>query len=93
MSITERCRRLVELDGLLAELEWLNLADRSVVPQDLADRLERFGIRAAAKKLPFQLIEAVFDLQRPFLRSHPAAVRTHEAPRKAPRAVEGWVFV
>lgn len=89
----ERRRRLAELDGLLGELEWLNLADRLDVPNDLATRLEKFGIRSAGRKRPFQLIEAVFDLQRPFLRPNPTAVRTQESLPKRLHAVEGWVFV
>jgi hypothetical protein len=89
----ERRRRLAELDGLLGELEYLNLADRRDVPADLANRLEQQGVRAAARKLPFQLMDAVFDLQRPILRTHPAAVRSQPSVRKAPQTVTGWVLV
>ena len=96
MSKTEspdRRRRLAELDGLLGELERLNLANRTEVPQDLAIRLEKFGIRSAARKRPPQLIEVVFDLQRPFLRSKPSAVGIQDMTTKRPRAVEGWMLV
>ena len=76
---TEQRRRLAELDDLLNELEWLNLANRNDVPDDLATRLERRGVGAASKSPP-ELIEAVFDLQRPFLRPNPSAVRPNATP-------------
>lgn len=93
MIRTERRRRLAELDSLLSELEWLNVANRSDVPDDLAARLERRGVGAPAKKGPPELIEAVFNLQRPFLRPNPAAVRPQAAPNIRRPVAVGWVFV
>jgi hypothetical protein len=75
----ERRRLLAELDNLLNELEWLNLANRNKVPHELATRLESRGVGAAEKKAPPELIEAIFDLQRPFLRPNPSAVRPNAA--------------
>lgn len=88
----ERRRQLAELDSLLNELEWLNLADRREVPDRLATRLEQVGVRAAVEKRPMELIEAVFRLQRPFLRPNPNRVRPQVAPRFRPATVEGWVL-
>ena len=89
---TERRRRLAELDNLLGELEWLNLADRCDVPDDLATRLEARGVGAPAKKRPPELIEAVFNLQRPFLRQNPSSVRTQAGPSLKRPVATGWVF-
>jgi hypothetical protein len=90
---TERRRRLAELDNLLNELEWLNLANRCDVPDDLAIRLELRGVGAPAKKGPPALIEAVFNLQRPFLRPNPTAVRPQAAPSLRQPVAAGWLFV
>ena len=88
----ERRRQLAELDSLLNELEWLNLEDRIEVPDRLAAKLERFGVRVAVGKRPMELIEAVFKLQRPFLRPNPSRVRVQASPRLRPAAVKGWVL-
>ena len=90
---TERRRRLTELDNLLNELEWLNLANRCDVPAGLATRLEQRGVGAASKKGPPELIEAVFGLQRPYLRPNPTAVRPQAAPSLRPPVAAGWLFV
>jgi len=90
---TERRRRLTELDNLLNELEWLNLANRCDVPAGLATRLEQRGVGAASKKGPPELIEAVFELQRPFRRPNPTAVRPQAAPSLRPPVAAGWLFV
>jgi len=87
---TERRRRLTELDNLLNELEWLNLANRSDVPNDLATKLELRGVGAASKSPP-ELIEAVFDLQRPFLRQNPSAVRPNARPNLRHPVAAGWL--
>jgi hypothetical protein len=90
---SERRRRLAELDDLLDELEWLNLSDCRDVPDDLLCRLEARGIGAPSKMRPPELIEAVFDLQRLYLRPNPTSVRTHEAPAPRTPVLAGWVFV
>jgi hypothetical protein len=81
------------LDGLLSELEWLNLLDRIDVPDDLAARLEQRGVGAPSKKGPPELIEAVFNLQRPYLRPNPTLVRPQAAPNIRQPVAAGWVFV
>lgn len=88
----ERRRQLAELDSLLNELEWLNLADRSDVPDRLAAKLEQAGVQAAVDKGPMELIDAVFRLQRPFLRPNPNRVRPQVATRLRPASVDGWVI-
>jgi hypothetical protein len=93
MIRTERRCRLAELDTLLNELEWLNLANRCDVPEDLATRLEQRGIGAASKKGPPELIEAVFELQRPYLRPNPTTVRPQAAPSLRRPVASGWIFV
>ena len=90
---TERRRRLAELNNLLDELEWLNLANRRDALDDLAIRLELRGVGAPAKKGPLELIEAVFNLQHPFLRPNPTTVRPHAAPSHRQPVAAGWVFV
>lgn len=87
----ERRRRLADLDRLLNELEWLNLADRDEVPDGLATQLELQGVGAARKKVPSELIEDVFELQRPFLRPNPLAARPNVAPSVRRPVAAGWV--
>jgi hypothetical protein len=90
---TERRRHLAVLDNLLNELEWLNLANRCDVPDDLATRLEQRGVGAASKKGPPELIEAVFNLQRPFLRPNSTAVRPQAVPSLRQPVAAGWLIV
>jgi hypothetical protein len=87
----ERRRRLADLDHLLYELESLNLADRDEVPDGLATQLELQGVGAARKKVPSELIEDVFELQRPFLRPNPLAARPNLAPSVRRPLAAGWV--
>ena len=88
---SERRRRLADLDGLLNELEWLNLSNCIEVPVELASRLEMQGVGAPSKKIPSELIEDVFELQRPFLRPNPSAAKPNAVPIARQPVMAEWL--
>jgi hypothetical protein len=65
-----RARRrefLCELDGMLAQLEEINLRGQALPPRILA-QLRRKGVAFPARVSPAELIEAVFAAQERFMR-------------------------
>lgn len=69
---------LKALDGLLEQLEQLNLRDRTVVPMPLARRLLRAGVRFRARISIPHLIELVFARQERYMLTPPE--RGHRVP-------------
>jgi hypothetical protein len=65
---------LYALDRILWALEELNLAERTVVPRDLVQRLLAFGVPYSPDiKIP-DLIELVFTAQEQFMNVEPEEV-------------------
>jgi hypothetical protein len=59
--------RLYRLDLLLNELEALNLADSTLLPQEVAADLQDAGVQRPAERSVTELIDQVFELQEPIL--------------------------
>lgn len=65
---------LYALDRILWALEELNLAEKTIVPRDLAERLLAFGVPYSPDiKIP-DLIELVFTAQEQFMNVEPEEV-------------------
>jgi hypothetical protein len=73
------------LDGVLDELEQLNLHEMTSIPSRVGGRLERLGVADPYGCSIAELIDRVFDLQEPVLqrlRAHSARPAPARRPRK-----------
>lgn len=69
--------RLRRLDGLLDQLEALNLTDSARLPRPIALALQRAGVERPGEHSVTELIDSVFDLQEPILKLISSRGRRH----------------
>jgi len=74
--------QLRHLDGLLGELEALNLRDAQVLPDDLSRRLRQAGVGHRADAPISDVIDLVFTAQEAFLQPIPS-VSGHGTRRRS----------
>jgi hypothetical protein len=64
---SDRRRQLRRLDDILEALEQMNLCDKTILTQPLADELRGRGIESPHRYTVTELIEKVWELQQPYL--------------------------
>jgi hypothetical protein len=70
----QRRNALRNLDGILTDLETLNLRELEALPRSLAERLRRAGVAHRDGAPVSEIIDLVFRAQEPFLQPLPNTV-------------------